>query len=93
MNQTEDECRRFRVEGRVQGVWFRESTRQQARLYGITGYARNCRDGSVEVVACGSAGALSALRDWLQKGPRMAQVSRVDELPDSGPCADDFVTR
>ncbi len=93
MIQTERECRRFRVEGRVQGVWFRESTRQQAGLHGITGYARNCRDGSVEVMACGSAQAISALRDWLNQGPRMAQVSRVEEWSASGPCADDFVTR
>ncbi len=88
-----NECRRFRIEGRVQGVWFRESTRRKARLYGITGYARNCPDGCVEVVACGSTGAISALRDWLQKGPGMAQVSRVEEWPASGPCTDDFLTR
>ncbi len=87
-----NECRRFRVEGRVQGVWFRESTRRKARLYGITGYAKNCPDGSVEVVACGSAGAISAIRDWLKKGPGMAQVTRVEEWPASGPCTDDFLT-
>ncbi len=76
----------------MQGVWFRESTRRQARLHGITGYARNSPDGSVEVVACGSAVAISALRNWLNKGPAMAQVTRVEEWPASGPCADDFRT-
>ncbi|HSM69239.1 MAG TPA: acylphosphatase [Xanthomonadales bacterium] len=73
------ECRRFRIEGRVQGVWFRESTRRQALRYGISGYARNCPDGSVEVVACGTSAALSALREWLQLGPPMAEVTRVEE--------------
>ena len=86
------ECRRFRIEGRVQGVWFRESTRQQADLHGIGGYARNCMDGSVEVVACGSETAIVALRDWLQKGPRLARVSKLEEWPWEGPCSEDFLT-
>lgn len=73
------ECRKFRVEGKVQGVWFRESTRQQAARGGVTGYARNCADGSVEVLACGSPEALSALRDWLRHGPPLARVTRVEE--------------
>lgn len=73
------DCRRFRIEGRVQGVWFRESTRREALRHGISGYARNCPDGSVEVVACGTSAALSALREWLKQGPPMAEVSRVVE--------------
>lgn len=86
------EGRRFRIEGRVQGVWFRESTRQQAAMRGITGYARNCPDGSVEVVAHGSAEAISALRDWLHQGPPMAEVTRVVEWPHEGPAGEGFLT-
>lgn len=73
------ECRKYRVEGRVQGVWFRDSTRRQALHLELSGYARNCADGSVEVLACGEAEALSALRDWLRRGPPMAEVKRVTE--------------
>lgn len=86
------ERRRFRIEGRVQGVWFRESTRQQAALHGISGHAINCPDGSVEVIACGEAHAIQALRDWLKKGPPMAEVTEVREWPFDGDCPEDFTT-
>ena len=86
------ECRKFRVEGRVQGVWFRESTRQQADRFGITGYAVNCPDGSVEVLACGEPEALASLGDWLRRGPPMAQVQSVTEMVFDGECPDRFST-
>lgn len=86
------ESRRFRVEGKVQGVWFRESTRQQAEMRGISGHARNCPDGSVEVVASGTPEAISALRAWLQQGPPMASVTSVVEWPFDGPVDEGFVT-
>ena len=86
------ECRRFRISGKVQGVWFRESTRQQANMRGITGYARNCPDGTVEVLASGSNEAISALRDWLQCGPPMARVRQVEEWPADDPGQDGFLT-
>ena len=70
-------CRRFRIEGRVQGVWFRESTRREAVALGITGYAKNLADGSVEVLACGPSAALKRLTDWLGEGPPMAEVSGI----------------
>lgn len=71
------ECRLFRIEGRVQGVWFRESTRREAVPLGITGHARNMADGSVEVLACGTPAALDRLAQWLEQGPPMARVSKV----------------
>ncbi len=71
------EGRRFRIEGKVQGVWFRESTRQQAVRLGLTGHALNLPDGSVEVLAFGAPRAIDQLAAWLQKGPPMAVVSRV----------------
>ena len=87
-----NECRKFRVEGRVQGVWFRESTRQQADMRNITGSARNCQDGSVEVIACGNEEAISGLRSWLRQGPPLAKVSSVQEFPYTGPCPEGFRT-
>lgn len=86
------ECRGFRVFGLVQGVWFRESTRQQALMLGITGYAINCEDGSVEVLACGSSEKVSQLRDWLGHGPQLARVERIEEFPVQGTCRDIFMT-
>lgn len=70
-------CLRCRVEGRVQGVFYRASTRNKARELGVTGYARNLADGAVEVLACGDAAAVEALRNWLWEGPAQAQVERV----------------
>jgi acylphosphatase len=70
-------CRRCVVSGRVQGVWFRASTAQRARGLGVTGYARNLADGRVEVLACGEAGAVNALCEWLWEGPPAARVTDV----------------
>ena len=87
-----NECRKFRVEGRVQGVWFRESTRQQAVKAGISGYARNCTDGTVEVLACGEPEKLDSLLEWLRRGPPMAKVRAVNELEFDGDCPVGFST-
>ena len=70
-------CYRCVIAGRVQGVFFRASTREQAMRLGVTGYARNLSDGRVEVLACGQAAAVSQLRDWLRSGPAMAEVTGV----------------
>jgi acylphosphatase len=72
--------RRFRITGKVQGVYFRHSTRVEAERLAVTGYARNLPDGSVEVVAQGPAGAVERLRQWLHQGPKMARVETVLEL-------------
>jgi acylphosphatase len=71
------------VSGKVQGVWFRASTREQALALGLTGSALNRADGRVEVIACGSPDALQKLRDWLRHGPSTASVDRVvcESLP------------
>jgi acylphosphatase len=76
-----DACRRFRVTGRVQGVFFRDSTRRTATELGLTGYAKNKADGSVEVLACGPEDALDRLADWLQSGPKLASVQSVESEP------------
>ena len=86
------ECRKFRVEGRVQGVWFRESTRKQAERLGIRGHAVNCADGSVEVLACGQSEAMAQLAEWLQQGPPMARVRSVTATEFHGQPPGGFVT-
>lgn len=66
------------VHGMVQGVGFRYSTQHEAQRLGLTGYARNLDDGSVEVVACGEAENVDKLVAWLKAGgPRSARVDRV----------------
>jgi len=70
-------CKRFVVSGRVQGVWYRASTQQQAKELEIKGYARNLPDGSVEVMACGSQDNINKLHNWLRQGPSNAKVSTV----------------
>lgn len=71
-------CAKYLVSGRVQGVYFRASTRQQAQRLGLTGWAKNLPDGRVEVLACGSPEALNRLHDWLWQGPSLALVDQVD---------------
>jgi acylphosphatase len=75
---------RFIVSGRVQGVFYRASTREQALRLGVTGHAKNRSDGSVEVMASGAADALDALERWLQHGPPAAKVEAVsrEDLPE-----------
>jgi len=77
-------CQRFEVSGRVQGVFFRASTRDFARSIGLRGWARNLPGGEVEVVACGTGDDLQRLRSWLWDGPPLARVKdvRVEELPE-----------
>lgn len=81
-NAVSGRTQRFLVSGRVQGVFFRASTRQQALRLGLTGYARNLPDGRVEVMAVGEAAALEVLAQWLWQGPPAAEVRdvRVVEL-------------
>jgi acylphosphatase len=77
--------RRFLVMGKVQGVYFRHSARLEASRLRVRGLARNLPDGSVEVLAQGSHGAVDALREWLHRGPAHARVDAVREfdVPDN----------
>ena len=79
------EARLFTVHGRVQGVWFRDSTRREAERLGIAGHAVNLPNGNVEVLACGSPAALVELEAWLQKGPPMASVTKVESASVDAP--------
>ena len=85
-------CAKFNVRGCVQGVAFRACTRELARRLGLTGYARNLADGSVEVLACGEAAALDELGRWLQHGPPAARVDAVTSMIADVPPPASFTT-
>jgi acylphosphatase len=72
------QCLRCHVSGRVQGVWFRAATQEQARRLGLNGHAHNLADGRVEVLACGEQEALAMLNAWLWQGPSGARVDKVE---------------
>ena len=68
------------IEGRVQGVWFRDSTRQEADRLGLGGLVKNRFDGSVEVVAEGPRERVETLVAWCHHGPPAAMVAGVREF-------------
>ena len=70
--------RRLVISGRVHGVFFRESMRLRAEQLKITGWVRNCADGTVEAVAQGDAFEVGRLIEWAQRGPDAARVEKVD---------------
>jgi acylphosphatase len=74
-------ARRCIVAGRVQGVFYRASTRRRALELGVCGFARNLADGRVEVLACGEPVAVQALCDWLWQGSPSSQVMAVEVQP------------
>jgi acylphosphatase len=71
--------RRVVVRGSVQGVFFRDSCRREARSRGVAGWVTNRPDGAVEAVFEGEPDAVSALVEWCSRGPRGADVDAVDE--------------
>ena len=70
--------RRAVAHGRVQGVFFRDSTRREAERRGVAGSARNTSDGTVEVVLEGAPDAVEAMLEFLRAGPGHASVSSLD---------------
>ena len=70
--------RHLSISGKVQGVFYRESMRTQAERLGVTGWVRNCSDGTVEAVVQGTAEAVAAITIWAQRGPKWAQVIKVE---------------
>lgn len=79
-------ARRFVACGRVQGVFFRDSTRREANRLGVTGWVRNRPDGTVEAHVEGAPEAVEALVRWAREGPRHADVDdvRVSEAEPAG---------
>ena len=68
---------KFLLSGRVQGVFFRRSTKTQADKLQLSGWVRNCENGEVEGMASGTEQQLDIFISWLQQGPRMAQVDKL----------------
>ena len=65
------------VFGRVQGVLFRDATKSQAQKLGLTGWVRNLNNGSVEILAEGTATSLEKLEIWAKQGPLLAKVKKI----------------
>lgn len=65
------------ITGAVQGVFFRAETKRMADALRITGWVRNCDDGSVEIYAEGSDGALKKFVEWCKRGPRNARIKEI----------------
>jgi acylphosphatase len=74
VSESEVSALHLRIHGRVQGVGFRESMRQEAERLGVTGWVRNCADGSVEAVIAGDEAAIAAMLNWCHTGPPLARV-------------------
>ena len=70
-------CKRISITGKVQGVFFRASTKDKADELGVTGEVRNLPDGGVEVIACGQEGQVAQLVAWCHDGPPRAKVEQV----------------
>ncbi len=79
---------RIVVEGRVQGVFFRAATQDQARALGLVGWVRNLSDGRVEILAQGEARAVDRLRRWCAHGPARARVDSLESFEE--PSRDEF---
>ena len=77
-------CRRLRIHGVVQGVGFRYSLQREAIRLGLSGWVRNRRDGTVEAVVAGPAGAVEAIVAWSRHGPPSARVEAVDVHAEEG---------
>jgi acylphosphatase len=76
--------RRVVVHGLVQGVWFRDSCRSEARAFGVGGFVRNREDGAVEAAFEGARPAVERLVAWCRVGPPLARVDSVElseEMP------------
>jgi acylphosphatase len=66
------------ISGRVQGVFFRMETMRAAQRFGVFGWVRNLRDGTVEAVFEGNKSQVEAILDWCNQGPAHAHVTGVD---------------
>lgn len=66
------------ISGRVQGVWFRASTKQKAEQLGLTGWVRNTFNGDVEAVFEGQEKQVNEMINWCHQGPPLSKVEKVE---------------
>lgn len=85
--------RRLIVHGRVQGVWYRGWTVDQARALGLDGWVRNRADGTVEILVSGPEPAVEALAARCREGPPAARVERIDACETDEPVPTGFAQR
>jgi acylphosphatase len=78
------------IHGKVQGVWYRAWTTEEARELGLDGWVRNRRDGTVEAVFAGPRADVARMLELCREGPPLARVDRIDEHPESGPVPPGF---
>ena len=71
----------LRIHGRVQGVWFRAWTQENATRRGLRGWVRNRADGTVEALLCGPLTAVDEMIDACHRGPKSARVERIEQAP------------
>lgn len=98
INKGGDDCLKIKahvfITGRVQGVYFRYKTRDEAKKYGVNGWVRNLPDGRVEAVFEGEKGDVDKLVDFAGKGPSAAKVLDIDvEWQDYSGEFEDFEVR
>lgn len=79
MNETREVTARYEITGRVQGVGFRWFTRAAAREIGLSGWVRNCADGSVEAIAAGTADQQAKFEQAVRQGPSGSKVNDVEK--------------
>lgn len=70
-------AKHLKISGLVQGVGYRDAMCREADRLGVTGWVRNCRDGTVEAVVDGAPGAVDAISAWARRGPPAARVASV----------------
>lgn len=90
-NQTASVRRHVWVRGRVQGVWFRQATTEQANRLGVAGWVRNLPDGRVEAVVEGTKPAVDAMVAWCRRGPELALVDDVTVVEEPPQGLTDFL--
>ena len=78
------------IKGRVQGVFYRVSTREKAMELNLTGWVKNCLNGSVEACFQGDESNVNEMISWCHIGPEMAQVDHVISTPSQEPDYNDF---
>lgn len=88
-----DRTVKLRIHGRVQGVFYRASARDEARALGLRGWVRNLSDGTVEALASGSEDGVERFITWCREGPTRARVDRVEVDPAEETAPEEFEIR